>query len=143
MIVKIGFTGTRKGLTDAQREALQAVLHDEARSLDVELHHGDCVGADAEAHSIATWRGWITTIHPPTVDALRALCEADHYYPPLPYLQRNRAIVDATEVLVACPGEEAEALRGGTWATVRYARSQGRRVILVLPSGAVERSATA
>jgi predicted Rossmann fold nucleotide-binding protein DprA/Smf involved in DNA uptake len=43
-------------------------------------------------------------------------------------------------VLVACPREEhGEETRSGTWSTVRYARRVGRPVIVVRPSGRIER----
>ena len=41
-------------------------------------------------------------------------------------------------VLIAAPAEqEGERLRSGTWATVRYARRLGRRVVLVCPDGSL------
>ena len=60
-------------------------------------------------------------IHPPDVGALRVFCSADEALAPLPYLTRNKQIVDASEVLVACPQSAKEEMRSGTWSTVRYA----------------------
>lgn len=57
----------------------------------------------------------------------------------IPYLQRNKVIVDRCGVLVAAPGEAQEQLRSGTWSTIRYARRVGRPVIMVLPDGTVVR----
>jgi hypothetical protein len=42
--LRIGFTGTRQGMTKRQRNALRDLLA---------AHHGDAVGVDAEAHDIA------------------------------------------------------------------------------------------
>jgi len=47
---------------------------------------------------------------------------------PTPYLSRNRAIVDETEMLIATPAEFTEQQRSGTWSTVRYARACGKKV---------------
>ena len=51
---------------------------------------------------------------------------------PKPYLDRNRDIVDACEVLLATP-DGPERLRSGTWSTVRYARKIGKPVEVRLP----------
>lgn len=69
-------------------------------------------------------------IHPPGDPKLRAFCEgAYRVMPPQPYLQRNHAIVDASEILFALPLEaERELQRSGTWATIRYARKRGVEV---------------
>jgi hypothetical protein len=45
----IGFTGTRRGMTVAQRKTLRSLLLTGSGK----LHHGDAIGADAEAHDIA------------------------------------------------------------------------------------------
>jgi len=49
--MRIGFRGTRDGMTDQQKESLRQVL---AEYQPDEFHHGDFVGADAEAHEIVT-----------------------------------------------------------------------------------------
>lgn len=132
---RTGFTGTRHGLTPPQRNALLSeigVLHGW-------LHHGDCVGADAYAHALAVSFGLLVQIHPPIAPELRAWCrDADVVLEPAPHLVRNRAIVDATKLLIATPVSE-EVLRSGTWSTVRYARRIGRPVVLVMPDGSVRR----
>jgi hypothetical protein len=134
----VSFTGTRHGLTPAQRAALEAVILQECGPAG-ELHHGDCVGADAEAHALARKHGYRTVIHPPDRDGRRAFCVADRVLSPRPYLERNRGIVDAGGVLLACPGEAEERRRSGTWAAVRYARRTGKHVVLVFPDGTARR----
>ena len=62
-------------------------------------------------------------LHPPVDDSLRAFCDYDAWYDPKTYLDRNRDIVNASTVLVACPGVMKEQHHGGTWFTIRYALS--------------------
>ena len=47
--MKIGFTGSRTGMSDKQKEGLVIKLQEFSFS---EFHHGDCKGADEEAHAI-------------------------------------------------------------------------------------------
>lgn len=103
-----------------------------------EFHHGDCVGADADAHKIV-WKYAARSIqvHPPTDDRWRARCIAAVVYQPEPYPVRNRAIVEASEVLIAVPDHPREKARGGTWMTVRIARALGKPIVFIMPDGLV------
>lgn len=129
---RVGFTGTRHGMTPAQREALRALL----RPTDT-LHHGDCVGADADAHEIARAMGCRIAVHPGPVSALRAHCAGDVLHEPRPFLDRNVRIVLATEILIAAPRTAQEKMRSGTRFTVREARRRGREVIIIRPDGTI------
>lgn len=133
--MKIGFTGTRDGMTREQVSALNALLPIADPSS--EFHHGDCLGADAEAHDIATGCGCRTVSHPPIKDALRAFKKADEYRDPKSYFARNRDIVEETDYLIAAPKEFAEQVKGGTWYTVRFARENDKRVLIIRPDGAI------
>ena len=60
--MKYGMTGTRKGMTDAQAQAFVFALKKHPK-LD-HLVHGDCIGADNDAHDIALNMGHTITIRP-------------------------------------------------------------------------------
>lgn len=138
-----GFTGTRQGLTDEQKAVLPRLL----MALDVtRLHHGDCVGADDEADEIARGLGISIVIHPPDNPIDRAFCmkretepEQDEIKDPLPYFVRSNEIVrEGEDGLIACPREDHEINRSGTWYTVRRAWKFMRPVWVIKPDGAVE-----
>lgn len=128
--LRLGISGTRTGMTEAQRTTATAIIRRAG-----EMHHGDCVGADADAHALATAAGVPTVTHPPVDGRLRAYTTATCARPPLPYLTRNRMIVAATDLLLAVPAEPAEQARGGTWYTVRHARRAGKPVVIIWPDG--------
>lgn len=130
----LGFTGTQRGMTLEQQASVKRLLSLFEWSC---LHHGDCIGADAEAHDLAVDRGLRIVLHPPDNDSKRAYKFADDTRRPLPYLGRNREIVNECWFLIAAPGEDVEVMRSGTWATVRYARTQKRCIWVVRPSGEV------
>jgi len=130
--MRVGFTGSRKGTKAVQRETLRRVLGEIGVT---EFHHGDCVGADADAHAIAQALGLTIVIHPPSDERHRAFCGDAQLLPALPFLARNQNIVATTEMLVAAP-DGAERARSGTWATIRAAIRAQKRVIIVMPSGA-------
>lgn len=140
-----GFTGSRHGITAGQRDVLRGVLRNDMRHVrgrpgmiyggrPTHLHHGDCVGADHEAHILAVQCGLDISIHPPIELTYRALNRPygrGMIYEPKAYLTRNRAIVEACDVLIACPLTEDPVLRSGTWATIRYAELMGKPVIKI------------
>ena len=60
----IGITGTEKGMTLAQYNSAYDLIRKLSSDHNI-LHHGDCLGADAEFHVIAEEFGFRIHIHPP------------------------------------------------------------------------------
>jgi hypothetical protein len=139
-MIRIGFTGSRAGMTPAQKRRVDELLRVMKPS---EAHHGDCVGCDADFHNLCLGRGVPVVIHPPKNPKQRAYCKgAGRTQPARPYLDRNKDIVNDTTVLIACPKEDHEPApaRGqGTWSTVRYARKMGKTTIVVMPDGKMKK----
>lgn len=128
--MKIGFTGTRRAvLSFDQKEALAEYLSSHRVT---EFHHGDCVGSDSSAHDLVKAQFFNVTIvvHPPKDEKYRAFCDGHRVLPSRDYIARNHDIVDACDVLVAAPAKK-ENPRSGTLATIRYAKSAGKPVILL------------
>jgi hypothetical protein len=132
--MKIGFTGTQRGMTPDQKHTVVNLLS----RRDGELHHGDCIGGDSDVHSIVESLPYWIVIHPPINPAKRAFRKAHEFREPRDYLVRNKNIVVETERLVATPGEFEEQLRSGTWSTIRHARRLRRSTWIVLPDGSVK-----
>jgi hypothetical protein len=134
MIKAVGFTGPCEGMNQFQEFALEAALKAFREVGAAEFHHGDCVGCDAKAHEIAQKLNYLIIIHPPLDEKHRAFCTgAKVVLPAKSFLLRNKDIVFACNVLIATPTSEQEALRSGTWATVRYARTANREVLVIPP----------
>lgn len=132
--MKLGFSGTQRGATQAQLISMATCLR---RLQPVELHHGMCIGADAQVNDLARALGILIVGHPPTNrDRMAIGLEIDIECKPRPYLDRNRDIVFTTEALLAAP-RGPEVPRSGTWSTVRYARELGRQVTICWPDGSV------
>ena len=129
LLMKVGFTGTRRGMSLRQLAEATRIINDIA----TEVRHGDCVGADEQVHIIAVKAGVRRVVHPPSDSKNRAWCggfDGSIVMPAKPYLERNRDIVDACDMLVAAP-YGPEKVRSGTWATVRYARKVGKAVLVL------------
>lgn len=140
-LLKLGFTGTQEGMTARQLKLLERNLHRWMKKYThLEVHHGDCIGADAEFHEYSTelwYPGQVRVVlHPPTITTKRAYCsfEKQTEEEPLPFLDRNRAIVDSVDGMLAGPRTVEEELRSGTWATVRYARKTETPLIILPPA---------
>ena len=131
----IGFTGTRQGMTEPQKALLLNLLQ---KYNTTEVHHGDCIGADSQFHDLILdyFPTCKIVIHPPEKTKAQAFRTGELVVrlDTKDYLDRNHDIVDACEVLMACPKEpEHEVHRSGTWATVRYARKIGRIINIIRP----------
>lgn len=160
-----GFTGARGGMTPMQRRAALEYLkadwpsrfmHGGAEGADDEIDELVAPiyweNAAAEDHLLsdllrvgrpvivlptdgtrqAMWEGEKTELGPPK--AFSALREV---WGPSEPLMRNRIIARRCTRLLACPSQATEVKRSGTWATVRYARADGKPVTIVLPDGSI------
>jgi hypothetical protein len=134
----LAFTGTSRAVPIQQELALATLLRDLYMRLGAkELHHGDCVHADALAHRLAMSIGYRVVVHPPIIHLKCAFCQGHDRWLPRSYRDRNQDIVTCGERLIACPRMAEEELRSGTWMTVRMARRALKPVTLVLPNGEV------
>jgi hypothetical protein len=140
--INIGFTGTRSGLTQKQKEALRSSLRSYRWAgyapSEVICHHGDCVGADTDFHNICVELNYEIIIHPPINSSLRAFNKSPYILDPKSYLERNKCIVDNCDYLIACPLNNPvreETAKGGTWFTIKYAFKRRRGTTIILPSG--------
>lgn len=149
------FTGTRKGMSLDQRDALTLWLFE--RNV-VIAHHGCCVGADEELHNIlAAFResdskrepfitGWPAEVGPELSCFGRIRLDDDRVRQAP--LTRNRMMSECAAgmiasgkpfdvVCVACPLEDEppESGRGGTWHAVRQFKAKNVPTTIITPSG--------
>jgi hypothetical protein len=138
-MASVGITATREGLTSKQRWRLEILLMQLSPD---EAHHGDCVGGDAEFHEMCLDLSIPVWIHPPVDNKYRAWCKsAAGIASGLPYLDRNKVIVNSVDYMFACPKEDIEPrpARGqGTWSTIRYARRMSVPMKIIWPGGRVQ-----
>ena len=136
----IGFTGTQLEMTVYQIFVL-GILFNIFRP--IEFHHGDCIGADADAHEVAEFfKNYFNlknfnlkiVIHPSNINSKRAFKNGDRILKSLNPLQRNKNIVYISNIVVAAPYQEHEILRSGTWATIRYAKKINKPLIIIHPN---------
>jgi hypothetical protein len=131
----LGFTGSRHGMTHRQHNLLGNWLKTiEPR----EVHHGDCVGSDAEFHALVRQLLPKTkiVIHPPLATVFRAFCKGDEERDPAPYLVRDEAIIEESEHLLATPDNGIER-KGGTWYTINFADKLHMNYVVFYPNGTI------
>ena len=128
----VGFTGTSKGMTEKQEKEVSHLLT-KLKKDHTELHHGDCIGADAQAHKLAKCAKMKVVKHPPINPKARAFSKGGKTLPEKDYLKRNRDIVDAADILIATPKGKKEEIRSGTWATIRYAKKKKKKIKIIYP----------
>jgi hypothetical protein len=145
----IGFTGIRNGMTPPQKHRFVELIDARLKLIPhilVNFVHGGAIGADEEADELfsdiiynnsmsyniivwpaseARWRYW------------RKKHVTHTIMPPEDPLVRNRKIVDQVEQMYATPAEMSEVLRSGTWATIRYTKSQDKALTIIFPDGSV------
>lgn len=134
--MKIGFSGSANGLKSPQLDIMLEYLVKNYQH-DSQFHHGDCVGADTQAHIAAIKLGYQVHIHPPLNEKQRAFNKGDFVRNRHPYKVRNKFIVQATDMLLACPTKPKG--QGGTWNTISWAMLYFKPTTIIHPNGLVER----
>ena len=129
----VGMTGTRDGMTKGQKATFMNIL----RKYGHTLHHGDCVGADADSHKIGErlFGEDNIVIHPPNKKDLRAFCSSPNIHKERGYFPRNRDIVDSCDFLLGVP-KSLNNKKGGTWYTINYAIGK-KDVAIITPKGKI------
>ena len=134
--IRVGFTGGRKAI-QSERITLEIVRI--LYSLDYgisKVSHGGAVGADKIVHDtvlrilpstqVEIWPSNLTQYHAKLV-VNENVTVHDQKDP----LERNKLIVDNSDLLVAIPDCKTEVLRSGTWQTIRYAKKTGVLVMII------------
>lgn len=142
--MKIGFTGTRDGMSNKAKDTVYNVLE---KYKPDEVHHGNCIGADGDFINICVFQVKIPYIiaHPgmsyfSNVVGPQTTNISDEYKKPDTHFKRNRTIVDSTDLLIAVPKKKPDATEqgGGTWYTINYARKKQKPIIIVWPDGSTQ-----
>jgi len=133
----IGFTGRREGMDESQLKKIIQLIEDVIEDYPGEIVtglHGDCVGADAEFHTICRELGLHVHQRPCTFESMRAYTDAEVIAEPKNPMSRNRDIVDDADIMLAAPPTQYEIKRGsGTWATIRYTRESYKELHVAYP----------
>ena len=136
--MKIGVTGTREGFNITQMLAMISYM--DSLGEGHELHHGDCTGVDIEVASIARQLGWRIICHPPILTEQQGYFGGDEIREAKGYLERDRNIVDETDLLLVAPLQNEPQSKGGTWYTCSYAKKKKSPYIIFYPDGRIEKA---
>jgi hypothetical protein len=150
--MKVGFTGTRNGMTPDQRKAFIDIVAD--APID-QFHHGACVGADTDAVVALSFirRETCRIIAHPGKSAkggenddlsFLAIELSNEVLEAKTHFARNRDIVAHAELMIACPCHAdpiTTTTRGGTAYTVMQARSRSRELWIIRPDGSLKHEA--
>lgn len=140
----LGFTGTRRGMTLAQKQAVMDLLVNTIKP--DEVLHGDCVGADDQFANMCD--NLVDRPHIVCHPGKSAIGKHNHLrannnkhdeiHDVDTYIARNRNIVDAFDLLLVVPSTETVRYTGGAWYTYGVAIKQGRPLWIVWPDGTRE-----
>lgn len=144
----VSFTGSQEGMTEFQRTKLAETL---VQLKCTELINGCSIGSDFISTQVGIEVGikffhlFPSTLTPkvqypfPNRAVYSTWCEWDngiHYMierPDKP-LERNKKIVEASNLLIATPKEFKHTLRSGTWSTIRYAwKFKDKKEVIIIP----------
>lgn len=135
-IIKIGFTGTRLGLNQEQKDQIISILD---KHENIIVSHGDCIGSDSDFHNLCIDyknkhpnKKILIHIYPPNDPKLRGFNQGDLLMNEKPYLQRNTDILQNSQLLIACSiDKNKEEIRSGTWSTIRKAKKYNMKLYIL------------
>lgn len=135
--MNLTFTGTRKGMNQQQVGQVMNILSS-LKELPV-LFHGACHGADRQAHRLINNR---RELFPSNLEqyawAMSVLRENDTIHGIQNPIQRNRKMVNRSQLVIAAPSGFVDIPRGsGTWATIRYTFKKKLPICVCWPDGTV------
>jgi hypothetical protein len=131
--MRLGFTGTRDGMTYKQRIVCIKYITD----LDPDWGgHGDCIGSDTDFHRICLAQQIQLHLFPSWLSSRAHNDGFDLCDPEKGPLERDRDIVNWADQMLATPKGE-EVLRSGTWTTIRFARKMGKVINIIMPDGSM------
>jgi hypothetical protein len=128
--MSLGLSGSRYGATENQEKYFRKFLKKHHRLIK-EFHHGDCEGWDSLSHEIIReeYPEIKIIIHPPKSKKWRGMNKGDQEREKKDYLERNKDIVQESDLILAFPKDKN--MKGsGTWHTINYARRNKKRVIV-------------
>lgn len=137
-MINVGITGTRNGMTKAQRETFfQTLEHIVFKYPTIKrFHHGQCIGVDVESAIMAEDDFDLFIIsHPPIKEDLIGECFNHEIRPAKSYFARNRDIVDESDLMFVVPLTKEHQNKGGTWYTHDYALKHEKPTIVINPQG--------
>lgn len=141
----LGMTGSREGISKQAKLVLEDFLFTNKDRI-TKVHHGDCKGADSIFHDEIINHNENNPdntieifIHPPSIKTMRNFNKGENVVnlSPKPYLDRNKDIVNSSNMLIAFPSSHKEILRSGTWSTIRYANQKNLHLYIIYPNGSV------
>jgi hypothetical protein len=139
--MKIAIAGDIVGITPAQAVAVSLWLGENGVDIE-EAHHGAMQGGDAEMARVVlrVLEGCEIHAHPARTTARNdndSILMAHVKHKARQSVKRTWDVVDAGDVLLACPSSEEEDAVYRSWFCVRYALSKGKRAVVFLPDGTV------
>lgn len=139
----IGVTGTREGITADQQaifdKAIGQYVLDYHGSHSVNFHHGCHIGADMQAAIIVNDYNINIIAHPPIEDDCVGVYQgiSSEILEPLPYVERDRKIVDVSDLMFVFPKDFDLDNNSGTVTTYKYALQQNKPYIIIYPDGTI------
>lgn len=136
----IGISGTRDGMTDAQKETFLNYVNTLAMANPTlqYFHQGQCVGVDVEAARAIKKHFNMLVVSHHVKKELLGLCTNDIVKQAKGYFARNRDIVNSSDLMFIIPKEDKPQSTGGTWYTYKYALANNKPVLLILPDGSLQ-----